>query len=83
MGKPMRCPKHGAARFSPPDDNGRCICMACYKAADSSLSCDCLWDQVPLRGPHPNCPACGGTGVLLKPDGTSRVTVVMRKKKAG
>lgn len=26
--------------------------------------CDCAFDQVPLRGPHPQCPDCKGTGEI-------------------
>lgn len=32
-----------------------------------ATSCDCLWDQVPLRGPDPLCVECNGTGKLLVP----------------
>jgi hypothetical protein len=27
-------------------------------------TCDCIWDQVPLRGPDPECSRCKGTGEL-------------------
>lgn len=29
--------------------------------------CWCIWDQVPLRGPDPECTRCGGTGTVSTP----------------
>jgi hypothetical protein len=37
---------------------------AARKADPFPNMCGCAFDQVPLRGPDPACPDCGGTGVL-------------------
>lgn len=60
--------------------SGKLLCFGCLRRQPTNWPkvlelgakvfadvCDCAFDQVPLRGPDPECTACHGTGELTAP----------------